>query len=298
MTDFVNIQIDRTKYLVDPMLQTMLDKLVLVRPDLVFKPRPSRGGGSVYSAHGRDIHNNPAPEGMFYLHLLNAIHNDEIVGSCSVDTRYSSSTGYERVYVVHSWRIQKQRGSRDVMRTAKVDYAVREAKRVFSARNIPELFEVASNNLDMGYRNTLAQLRRPIVHSELVRQNVHLQEYVYHVVNGYGMHPNLKKTIEEAVTSEKYKDAMSKYYLTEKVMKSRALLMYAVDTDTFAFVVKEVKGDESEIIVKSYNELPPLIQERIAVLRFAKDEEVIDNVGYRHDESTYRVLCDDDDKFE
>lgn len=297
MTDFVNIQIDRTKYIVDPMLQTMLDKLVLVRPDLVFKPRMSRGGG-VQSAHKRDAHNNLAPDEMYYLHSLNAIHNDEIVGSCSVDTRYSRSNGSERVYAVHSWRIRKQRGAQDIMRTAKVDYAVREAKRVFVARNIPELFEVANNNLDMGYRNTLAQLRRPIVHNELVRQNVHLQEYAYHVVNGYGMRPDLKKTVEEAVTSEKYKDAMSKYYLTEKVMESRALLMYAVDANTFAFIVKEVKGDESDLIIKSYDELPPPIQERVAVLRFAKDEELVDNVGYRHDESTYRVLCDDNDTFE
>jgi hypothetical protein len=289
MTQFVTVQFDRDKYELDPDLYALVAKLVITGSALRFRPQMDKDGvtNTADASRQKGI---AAPAGKKFLRKLCAYDGDDQVGAISVDTRWSRSKGSIFVYNIESWRINKSRGSRNVSHTTDLSAAVRLAKRNFIKRNDKEAYEEHAGAADMGFVHATQELSRPIVNGAYVSYGT-MQLYLYNHINGYAIPPSVKKKLEETMTSDRYKKAMSEYLLAEGMrtrLAERSVTIVVLDADTFLY--RETKDGKAQYLTKSFDELPETWKDKLSVLRFAKDKELVRDAGYRHSDKAFVIL--------
>lgn len=289
MTQFVNVQFDRDKYELDPDLEVLVAKLVTTGSALRFRPHKTKDGVTNIADTSRRK-GAPAPAGKKFLRKLCAYDGDDQVGAIGVDIRWSSSKGAVFVYNVESWRINKSRGSRNVSHTSDLSAAVRLVKRNFIKRNDKEAYEEHASAAETGFLHATQNLSRPINNSIHVHSPV-MQLYLYNHINGYAIPPSVKKKLEETMTSDRYKKAMSEYLLAEDMrtrLAGRSVTIVVLDADTFLHRV--TKDGKAQYLTKSFDELPETWKDKLSVLRFAKDLELVRDAGYRHSDKAFVIL--------
>lgn len=276
MTDFVNVQIDRDKFVVAPLLNQLVEKIVLTTPDIVFKPDVKNGKVTGFLL--------PKDGGHTVLGRLTAYRNGDEVGSIAVDKRWTNRNGYEDVYRLTSWRINKSRGDRNSLVTNKADVAAREAKKVFLPRTSREAYDAILIQARYDFGRAMTDMRAPIVSEHHIqRSSIAVQLYTYYTVNGFAMPPEVKD-IENTVRTEAYHKSVAKYLLAEKQMNAKHIWLIVPAHDVFMY------EDDSGLHEKTFDDLPLDWQNKMAVLQFAKNNEAVDDAGYRNTDQAFRIV--------
>jgi len=288
MTKLANIQIPDNRIL-DPFLEKLVHKLALDNPQWVFswkKPNESVNPWPIQPKKDAEGNVIKAPEGFQYLRAVIVTEQGERLGRLFTNLRYSRS-GSAPVYVVESWRIDRQRGDRNATYTEKFDIAVRKAKKNFVRMNHDEMMGKGETAIRDGLWTTLRELREPIYRTSLVKDIVGLQKYVFCVVRGLPVPDDIRHAIEDVFQSEKYKTHMSNYELANE-MELKTGTVYVVD-EGGRYLCK--RKDEDEIKAMAFDDLPVPWQERIAVLQLMQDHEVVRDVGYRHNSTHFYIIA-------
>lgn len=121
-------------YEIDPMLMELVNKLSMEKPDWVFD--------CMYSASYLNVNTyNVAVKRYFNVeedksYLRKVVVKDrenQTLGTLKVDRetwgRFANS-GKPHIFIVESWRINKERGNRHQTKTTNIDSAVREARNI------------------------------------------------------------------------------------------------------------------------------------------------------------------------
>lgn len=288
MTKLANIQIP-DKLILDPFLEKLVHKLALDNPQWVFswkKPNESVNPWPIQSKKDAEGNVIKAPEGFQYLRAVIVTEQGERLGRLFTNLRYSRRGGAP-VYVVESWRIDRQRGDRNATYTEKFDIAVRKAKKNFVRMNHDEMMSKGETSIRDGLWTTLRELREPIYRMSLVKDTVGLQKYVFCVVRGLPIPDDIRHTVEDVFQSEKYKTHMSNYELANE-MELKTDTVYVVD-EGGRYLCK--RKDEDEIKAMAFDDLPVPWQERIAVLQLMQDHEVVRDVGYRYNSTHFYIIA-------
>jgi hypothetical protein len=77
---------------------------------------------------------------------------------------------------------------------------------------------------------------------------------------------------------------MSECLLAEKMEKLKYVSVVVYNN---AFLIRSSTGDTA---YKSFDELPESMQNAISVLQLMEDGEVVDDVGYRHDDTHFLIV--------
>jgi len=293
MANFANVRLS-AEYVLDPKLKELVDKLALRHSTFTFGTKGMTGEmcnnwASLVPRGQRGPH-QPLADGAKYLRKVNVHCDSELLGSISLDTRYNRNSGTEIVWMISSWRISNDRGNRGATRTAKLDVAVRTAKNVFIPQNTKELMVKAEDAIRSSMIQAMADLRRPIVHGNMIRGTLELQKYLFNHLKGNEIPADIKQSVENTFLSAKYETAMSEYelgdYMSNKSVKcirahNGGYLMWQ-DTDC----------EEREVVCRTLDELPEQMQNHISVLHLMQDNELVYDVGYRYDSDNFAVVSD------
>jgi hypothetical protein len=226
-------------------------------------------------------------DGLRYLQRLNVHCGSELLGALFLDIRYGRSTGSEVVYGIKSWRIQKERGSQNLHRTAKLDAAVRAAKAAFVPQNTDEIMDKADDETSRALAQALADLKRPISHSSMFRHHVDLQQYVFYFLAGRQIPAPVKHEVEKCFTSEKYANAMAEYELAEYM---GSILMQTIVAHNGGYLMRADESDNKRVTKYfSFDELSRRTQERVAVLQLMQDNELVYDVGFRYNDICFSI---------
>ena len=283
----------KDKYVMDPMLAELVTPLALAMPSYTFTTRTMDDTQFLHYSHpvalkARSVH---APEGKKFMRKLFVFCEDENMGELLVDTRYSRSSGTDLVWEIKCWRIANERGSRNTTKTTKVDVAKRTVKKYFLPKGLDE---VLANSESVLYEcnRALGRLASDITRNALFKNHSDLQEYVYHQVTGREVPIQLKQMVEAKMTSDKYHKAMSEFDLAAsmEVRKDKLLVIRHKGGYLYKEPVARYGNIEMTTMFQSFEELPSLWQDRLAVLQLMEDEEVVRDVGYRHNDTHFVIL--------
>jgi hypothetical protein len=281
-------------YVIDPMLAELITPLALAMPSYTFTTRTMDDMQfSVYSYPGALKNRSvQVPEGKKFIRKLFVFCEDENLGGLSVDTKYSRSSGSDPVWEISCWRIENERGSRNTTKTTKLDVAKRAVKKYFLPRGLDE---VLKNNADVmyDYDRALGLLASDISRNTLFKNHSDVQEYVYHQLWGREIPIQLKQRVEAKMASDKYKKAMGEFDLAASmdVRKDRLIIIRHKGGYLYCAPVRENEDEnKSSVMFQTFEELPSLWQDRLAVLQLMEDGEVVRDVGYRRNDTHFVIL--------
>ena len=280
-------------YVMDPMLAELVTPLALAMPSYTFTTRTMDDTQFLHYSHpvalkARSVH---APEGKKFMRKLFVFCEDENMGELLVDTRYSRSSGTDLVWEIKCWRIENERGSRNTTKTTKLDVAKRAVKKYFLPKGLDEVLE---NSKDVLYNcdRALVRLASDISRNALFKNHSDLQEYVYYQLTGQEIPIQLKQRVETKMTSDKYHKAMSEFDLAASMDARKDKLI--VIRHKGGYLYREPVARDGDVkmatMFQSFEELPSLWQDRLAVLQLMEDEEVVRDVGYRHNDTHFVIL--------
>ena len=291
MTNFVNVQIP-PEYLLDPKLAELVDKLALRNPTHTYGTKgmnaENQAGNSGLRPLGVSGRVPEREDGLRYLRKITVYYGSELLGTLSLDIRYGRSSGTEVVYSIKSWRINNERGTHNLTRTAKLDSALRSAKAAFVPQNVDELMHKADEQVSGALMQALSDLKRPITHSTLVRSHIALQKYVFYALSSEEMPASLKHEVETCFTSDKYKAAMAEYELA-KHMADIPMRTIRAHNGGYLMRVDDLKNKGRTVKHFAYDELPEKVQSNIAVLQLMQDGELVYDVGFRFNADCFAI---------
>jgi hypothetical protein len=279
---FANIQIPPNLVL-EPMLAELVNKLALDMPAFTFCTKGMDAKDIKYhtSLTAMGDRTKAAPEGFSFLKKVTVYAGPENLGELYVDRRYGRTS--EDVYFIKSWRINKARGDSNVSSTSKVTGAARLAKKHFVPQNMVEIADKAASALQGGIYHAIRDLLRPIHHNQMGPNQILMQKFLYQLMNGE-TDPAGADEVRKYFTSDKYHKAMSECVLAEKMEK---LNYTTVVHHNNAFLIRPNTG---EMAYKSFDELPEHMQNAIGVLQLMEDGELVDNVGFRLNDTNFLIL--------
>ena len=289
MTAFVNIRMTDPKVLVDPRLKALIDKLVMLNPKLVFV-QPKQVSEFEYDVSfnfSKAKEKYKAPDDCKYIRTMSVYEDNEKVGVVGVDQDSRGDEGF--IYTVSNWRIDKARGRRNTTTTKKIDVAVRECKKTFKKRNILELFDKGNDDAISACNRASRDLTSPISGSQLLRNSTSVQLVAYCMANNLPFDNKELIDTHGKLKSQEYGEAVDKYLLAMEI--SRADKMAVIDVGgRFAYRTMLEGESDVQLVTKEYEELPQIMQDKIAVLQLMQDNEMVRNVGFRAKAGVFLII--------
>lgn len=282
-------------YVMDPMLAELVTPLALAMPSYTFTTRTMDDTQFVHYSYAVTLkaRSVQAPEGKRFMRKLFVFCEDENMGELLVDSRYSRSrSGSDWVWEIRCWRIENERGSRNTTKTTKLDVAKRVVKKYFLPKGLDEVL-ANSETVLYDFDRALGRLAHDISRSNLLKNLSDLQEYVYHQLMGQEIPIQLKQRVETKMTSDKYHKAMGEFNLAASMDVRKDRLLVIRHKGGYLYKEPVVRGSaltEMVTMFQSFEELPSLWQDRLAVLQLMEDEEVVRDVGYRHNDTHFVIL--------
>jgi hypothetical protein len=289
MTAFVNIRMTDPKVLVDPRLKALIDKLVMLNPKLVFV-QPKQVSEFEYDVSfnfSKAKEKYKAPDDCKYIRTMSVYEDNEKVGVVGVDQDSRGDEGF--IYTVSNWRIDKARGRRNTTTTKKINVAIRECKKTFKKRNILELFDKGHDDAILAVNRAARDLTSPISGSQLLRNSTSVQLVAYCMANNLPFDNKELIDTHGKLKSQEYGEAVDKYLLAMEI--SRADKMAVIDVGgRFAYRTMLEGESDVQLVTKEYEELPQIMQDKIAVLQLMQDNEMVRNVGFRAKAGVFLII--------
>lgn len=289
MTQFANVQLPDNRVL-DPMLDALVRKLALDNPQWIFSwKKPNEWNYNHIAGGKRDADGNliAPPEGKQFLRRINVIAGGEQLGTVSVTQRYGRREGC--TYDIASWRVNKQRGDRNVTSTEKLDIAVRKIKKLFVKMNYDEIIDKANDSVRNGIYHSFRDLKSPIGRSALIKDEVMLQKYVFCVVRGLPIPDGINRPIRDIFESTKYEEQMAQYELAmevEQLFDKGGMTTVCIHNGMYLY--KDKQTDNIEVM--EFDQLSETWQNRIAVLQLMQDGEIVRDVGFRYNDTNFHII--------
>ncbi len=289
----------------DPELAKVVEKLALKHPTWVFKSNAVIGGRSYNNDESfhRSIAGGAAlPEDTRYTRMINVLQDGVHAGSIHLTQNYARRSNQNWQYVLRSQRIDNGRKGNS-QATRDPDVAVRTASRHFIAQSLPEMLYEAMAGARSSLHETLRDLSRPIERAQYAPSAATMQVAIYNLLKGIPFHED---EIRTAFLSEKFETALANFELSRHmavqpmrgVMAFRGQYVYLHRTysETVGAPRPPQYYDEKNEVVRgevrtcSFEELPRPWQDKLAVLQLMTDTELVLDVGYRLNESTFLIV--------
>lgn len=287
----------------DPDLAVVVEKLALKHPGWVFK-------------NSAVVHDNPSEHsvqhtsrwyenrvnrdwdldesGKRYVRTVAVLQDGLAAGRITVERDYNRRAIQNWQYVIYSPRINNGRkGERLTTRDAGV--AVRTVSKHFLAPSLNEMLAKAVGEARFSLDSTLRDLERPIDRGQYCPSIETMQLALYNLLKGV---PFDDRGIREKMLSDKYEAALANYELAKQmrthvptmrgIIAFRGQYVFTRDGDPQPFDAQDM--EKAAVSTATFEELPTAWQEKLAVLQLMKDSELVLDVGYRQNESTFLIV--------
>lgn len=274
----------------DPQLALVVEKLALKHPTWVFRSRaveadPATGKPAVGTWY-KPVYGSEDIVNGAYTRDITVVQDNLVAGKISVDRSYSRRSDQGWHYVLNSTRINNGRkGHQLTTRDAAV--AIRTASRTFLAPSLTEMAATAIDHASSALQATFRDLERPIERGQYCPSTTCMQIALYKLLKGI---PFDERELRDKLLSDKYEEALANYELAQemRLAKMKGVIAFR---GQYAYLLDTASIDEAAVATaRPFEELPPSWQEKIAVLQLMRDNELVLNVGYRQNESTFMIV--------
>ena len=288
MSKLINIKLTEN-YVLDPSLEVIVHELALRHPLYTFGTKgmtPEQMEYVSYRTPKFSSRPDFTPIETRFLGRVHAHSGSEELGQVSLDAVY---IGGERVprYELASWRLGQRENARNtVVRTTKLNVALRTFKKFFVPRAMQETYGKAFDELQQGFSRAVHTLMQDIEGGRLTPNRVDTERYAYLTMNNLHVTPALQDMMTKTFVNEKYATAMARWVLAKNMKDTK---LNPVVAHNGGYLYMRDPGGDNELQHLTYDEMPELLKNNLAVLQLCKDKEVVKNVGYRHTSDLFLV---------
>jgi hypothetical protein len=296
MTKLSNVSIPE-KYILDPELAKIVYKLALDKPSWTFSIKPQDASHHKATSPvigNREDYLTDNDNDIRFLRLINVYDTETAaaMGGVGVEYHYSRSSDMRHRFFVQSWRIETRRGTANRKNSVKAETIVREAKRTFRSKGLKELMKDGKEKLYNGWWHAIAGCTRVVDAGRTVKSLPDLQLYAFCVANERDVDMTKFQPLLDQLRSPQFEEAVGKYELAgtmQKLQDTGKLNDVVMNGDEY--LIQQSNSEDAEILALSYEEMPVEWQERVAVLQLLQDNELVRDIGYRLDGTTYRIIA-------
>jgi hypothetical protein len=221
---------------------------------------------------------------------INVFEDGEAIGSISVSMRYRAGDK-ERVYGVESFRIHKERGSRNTTYVKDIKVAMRNVKKFFTGRQDNELKELIKHNVKRGME--------AVTHSAIqsISWSIDSREIAFnYVMRAYHAHKQSQDFVHMPVKIPTVQDQEKLFSKCEEVLQAKTLddhykgnNGYGVQTRVDNSIV--IYSYASDNITKycSFDAMPTNIQEKLAMFKVLGKDEPYADFGVKFDDGFFYI---------
>jgi hypothetical protein len=297
MTKFVNIKLP-DNHVVDPTLEVLVNKLALAHPGFTF-------GTKGFTTNQMTRYTNDAPrrygvakdydnpDHLKFVDELNVHCGAEFLGSIGLEAKYKRSDT-KLAWTITSWRVDNGRRGTTTS-TTKIDVAARKFKTTFLPRNMEEMLSTATVEIKQGFLEACRTLQRSIHKGTFTPSSSKMEKYLFNQINGFAIPPLLKYEVEDLFASEQYKKAHDNYELAEHMDSKEYYPVLAYGPVTYLMRSEHVgvEGSEKSIaVLTEFEQLTDRQQSQIAVLQLMKDNELVNDIGFRFKQDHFYLIKD------
>lgn len=295
MSKLVNIKL-ADNYVLDPSLELLVHELALRHPLYTFGTKGMTAEQLEYVSY-RSPRLSARPDGtpveIRFLGRVRVHSGSEELGMITSDVGYIDGQRVPK-YELNTWRLADRENSRgSSTKTTKLNVALRTFKKFFVPRAMQETYNEAFANIKDGFARSLQILARDVERGQLAPNRVDTERYVYLTMNNLYVTPALQDMMTKVFASEKYATAMSKWVLARDMTGAVGNAVVAYNGGYLYMrdpSIDVLATQDKELQHLTYDEMPELLKNNLAVLQLCKDNEVVKNVGYRHTSELFLVM--------
>ena len=253
--------------IIDPFLKSFVEKLALKYPQWTFE-----------EVHNTANHNNKTYEA----YRFNVVDKREVLGT--IDKEYTSNGGWR--YCVDNHRINGVRERGRGMKTIHEDKALKHVGKFFGKKNVNEKFTEATQVIGSALGSIHNQKRWDLSH-KWEALSTHTQKFIHDNYAMFASSVTISKP-SDTTNLEKLPSAIAEFSSVDAMQEAlRKGDAYIVFIDGVNYSIQKGK-DPLEI--KASEELPDFMRRAVGLLKLVEDNQVIDGVGVRANETTFLVM--------
>ena len=251
---------------IDPFLKSFIEKLALKYPQWTFE-----------ESYCNNNHNDKTYEA----YRFNVVDKREVLGT--IDKEYINGGGGWR-YCVDNHRINGVRERGRGMKTIHEDKALKHVGKFFGKKNVNEKFTEATQVISGALGHIHNQKRWDLSH-KWERVQSHAQKFI---VENYAQFASGITDSKIVTNLEQLPSSFAEYNSVDAMQNAlQKGDAYIVFIDGLNYSIQKGK-DPLEI--KASEELPDFMRRAVGLLKLVEDNQVIDGVGVRANETTFLVM--------
>ena len=252
------------KSTIDPFMKDFIEQLALKYPQWTF----------VENAMTSNMGNNT-----YEVHSFKVMDKREVLGTL---TKEWASGGAR--YCVDNHRIASMRERGSGMKTIHMDKAIKHVNKLFGKKNVNEKFTEATQVISTALSHIHNQKRWDLSHKwEGVKD--HAQKFI---VENYAQFASSVTDTKATHNLEKLPSSYAEFSSVDAIQNALRLGdAYIVFIDGLNYSVQKGKDP---LEVKASEELPDFMRRAVGLLKLVEDNQVIDGVGVRANETTFLVM--------
>jgi hypothetical protein len=251
---------------IDPFLKSFIEKLALKYPQWTFE-----------ESYCNNNHNDKTYEA----YRFNVVDKREVLGT--IDKEYINGGGGWR-YCVDNHRINGVRERGRGMKTIHEDKAIKHVGKFFGKKNVNEKFTEATQVISGALGHIHNQKRWDLSH-KWERVQSHAQKFI---VENYAQFASTITDSKIVTNLEQLPSSFAEFSSVDAMQNAlQKGDAYIVFIDGLNYSIQKGK-DPLEI--KASEELPDFMRRAVGLLKLVEDNQVIDGVGVRANETTFLVM--------
>jgi len=252
--------------IIDPFLKSFIEKLALKYPQWTFEEE-----------HCNNKHDTKTYEA----YRFKVLDKREVLGT--IDKEYIHGGGGWR-YCVDNDRINGVRERGRGMKTIHEDKAIKHVGKFFGKKNVNEKFIEATKVINSSLGQIHNQKRWDLSH-KWDRVQSHAQKFV---IENYAQFVSVVTDNKLANTLEELPSCFTQYNsvdaMANALQKGDAYIVF-IDGVNYS-----IQKGKDPLAIKTSEELPDFMRRAVGLLKLVEDNQVIDGVGARANETTFLVM--------
>lgn len=294
-----NVQIHFADRVPEPTLYEVVEKLALLKPNLVFV----HDKDMIHHNSNRPLHrsyNESLDAGKSYACKFKVMDNGVVAGYLFIGQHYSRRAGAKNWRIgVTSHLIQNGRGTRNTTYSSDVAKAVSNAKKFLSAKSMGRTMYEAYDEAFAVARDVTHRLMTPVGRGNFLTSAADAQILLHaYMTNSEISVSAIDSAMRDKLLTPAFEKALSEYYLARlfinmtghngTVFIQRMDAGYAFFTDVIPNSIDE--ADKAPVTIMDYEQLPVATQEKIGVLQLMENRELVKDMGIRVNDDSFFLM--------
>ena len=293
-----NVQIHFPDRVPDPTLYEVIEKLALLKPNLMFVHDKEQ----MHHNSNRPIHrayNESLDAGKSYACKFKVVDNGIVAGYLYIQQNYARNSGKNWRIGVTSHLIHTDRGPRNTRSSSDVAKALSNAKKYLCAKSMGRILYEARSDAYSEASDVISRLRSPIARGNFLTGLADAQILLLaYMTDNVATVADLDNAARAKMLTPTFEKSLSEYYLaklfSDLEAQNKTVFIQQIDGMYVSFPGNAPdtldQAEKAAVTIMEFEQLPMATQDKIGVLRLVQNRELVKDMGIRVNDDSFILM--------